>query len=303
MDSLEIFNQYRPLLFAIAYRMLGSVSDAEDILQEVWIRWQSNPVEVRSPKSFLSSITTRLCIDQLRSARKKREQYVGIWLPEPITTRDDPQHQAELAESLSFAFLALLECLSPTERAVFLLREVFDYDYGAIAEVVGKSSINCRQIARRARLRLSTNPANQSFSPSSRPDQTATVTQFLQCWHRRDIDGLVQLMAPEVTFSSDGGGKANTVLHPLQGVQKVSRFLLAIRASRLIPQFSSEVVELNGQSGLLNHIQGQPQSVFNFTIAQQKIQAILAVVNPDKLSAIQHPSNGKPLCNTPPATS
>lgn len=302
MDALAVFNEYRSLLFAIAYRMLGSVSDAEDILQEVWIRWQSSSVEVRSPKSFLSSITTRLCIDQLRSARKQREQYVGTWLPEPIATGNEPQGQIELAESLSFAFLTLLECLSPTERAVFLLREVFDYDYGAIAEVVGKSIVNCRQIARRARLQLSTNSASQPYHPPSSPEQTATVTQFLQCWHQGDINGLVNLMAPEVSFYSDGGGKANTARRPLRGIQKVSRFLVAIQTSRLIPKFRSEVVELNGQSGILNHIQGQTQSVFNFSVEQQKIQTILAVVNPDKLRAIHHPWSVESPLNSPTAS-
>jgi RNA polymerase sigma-70 factor, ECF subfamily len=155
MNQLDLFNQYRSLLFAITYRMLGSVTEAEDIVQEAWIRWQSTESIVQSPKAFLSSVVTRLCIDYLRSARVRREQYTGTWLPEPLMTESiNTKDYAESAESLSFAFLTLLECLSPTERAIFLLHEVFDYDYEAIAKTVGKSIPNCRQIVHRARQHL-----------------------------------------------------------------------------------------------------------------------------------------------------
>jgi len=156
MERIKIFNQYRPLLFAIAYRMLSSVADAEDMVQETWIRWQLTQTIVQFPKAFLSSLITPLCIDQLRSARRKREKYFGICLPEPLMTEviNSIEDNTESAESLSFAFLMLLECLSPTERAIFLLHEVFDYDYSDIAKIVGKSLSNCRQIVCRARLHL-----------------------------------------------------------------------------------------------------------------------------------------------------
>ena len=175
MERLEIFNQYRSLLFAIAYRMLGSTTDAKDMVQEAWIRWQSTKAIAQSPKAFLSSLITRLCIDQLRSARVQREKYVGIWLPEPLITKATNQSEdnIELAESLSFAFLTLLECLSPTERAIFLLREVFDYDYSEIARIVDKRIPNCRQIVRRARQPLVLR--RPSVSPSLKQKEKVTV--------------------------------------------------------------------------------------------------------------------------------
>jgi RNA polymerase sigma-70 factor, ECF subfamily len=249
MNQLDWFNQYRSLLFAIAYRMLGSVTEAEDIVQEAWIRWQSTDSVVQSPKAFLSSVVTRLCIDHLRSARVKREQYTGTWLPEPLIT-ESVEDCTELAESLSFAFLLLIECLSPTERAVFLLREVFDYDYEAIAKTVGKSIPNCRQIVRRARQHLVVRrPAITS------PNQDILIEQFLDYWNRGDLQGLIALMGEDVTFWSDGGGKVTAAQKPLFGCLKVARFLVAIRRSRLTPTLISQVVKVNGQSGVRGRIE------------------------------------------------
>lgn len=286
MDRLEIFNQYRSLLFAIAYRMLGSTTDAEDMVQEAWIRWQSTQTAVQSPKAFLSSLITRLCIDQLRSARVQRERYVGIWLPEPLMTEqaNDTGDDAELAESLSFAFLTLLECLSPTERAIFLLREVFDYDYADIANTVGKSIPNCRQIVYRARQHLVLRRPKLKLSFQQNEE---VVTQFLASWNQGDLHRLVALMAEDITFWSDGGGQVIAAQRPLHGCQKVARFLVAIRRTRLIPTLSSQIIQINGQPGILNVVEGKPQSIFSFEFVSEGIEAIFAVVNPKKLKAIQ----------------
>ncbi|HAX74617.1 MAG TPA: RNA polymerase sigma-70 factor [Cyanobacteria bacterium UBA11372] len=285
MERLEIFNQHRSLLFAIAYRMLGSATDAEDMVQEAWIRWQLTQAIAQSPKAFLSSIITRLCIDRLRSARVQREKYVGIWLPEPLIADsiNEPGNNAELAESLSFAFLMLLECLSPTERAIFLLREVFDYDYSEIAKTVGKSIPNCRQIVRRARQHLVLRRPN--IGPSLQQKEEI-IEKFLNSWNQGDLHQLIALMAEDITFFSDGGGKVTAAQQPLQGCQKVGRFLVAIRRSRLLPTFSAKIVQINDRPGILNTVAGQPQSTFSFEFSGESIQAIFAVVNPEKLKAV-----------------
>lgn len=287
MESLEIFNQHRCVLFGIAYRMLGSATDAEDIIQEAWIRWQLTQTPVQSPKAFLSSIVTRLCIDRLRSARLQREKYIGIWLPEPLINNqvDQTQDNAELAESLSFAFLTLLECLSPTERAVFLLREIFDYDYADIAQIVGKSVVNCRQIVRRARQHLLLRRPDSSLSIQQKQEM---VEQFLASWINGDLRQLIVLMAENINFWSDGGGQVKAAIKTLSGYHKVARFLIAIRRSRLLPKFSSQIVQINGQPGILNCVDGKAQSIFSFDFGTEAIVAIFAVVNPEKLKAI-HP--------------
>ena len=284
MNRLDLFNQYRPLLFAIAYRMLTTVTDAEDILQEAWIRWQSTESVVQSPKAFLSSTVTRLCIDHLRSARVRRERYIGTWLPEPLKAKAfDPEDCAELAETLSFAFLMLLECLSPIERAVFLLRDVFDYDYEAIAKIVDKSVPNCRQIVHRARQHLA---LRKPMVKLDSHEQDILVEQFLDYWNHGDLQRLIAIMAEDVTFWSDGGGKVTAAQKPLSGCLKVARFLVAIRRSRLTPTLVSQVIKLNGQPGVINIVDKKPHSTFSFEFADNKICSIFAVVNPDKLGAV-----------------
>lgn len=286
MNRLDLFNQYRSLSFAIAYRMLGSVSDAEDIVQEAWIRWQNTESTVQSPKAFLSSIVTRLCIDHLRSARMKRERYVGTWLPEPLTTEAIAKDSAELAESLSFAFLLLLECLSPTERAVFLLREVFDYSYDDVAKTVGKSVPNCRQIVHRARRHFLYKPVIHSDIQQ----QDRLIEQFLTYWDQGDLQGILGLITEDVTLWSDGGGKVTAAEKPLQGCLKVGRFLIAIRCSKLMPTLVPQIVLVNGRPGLVNFVQGNPHSIFSFEFMGRGIQSIFAVVNPEKLKTFSRSS-------------
>ena len=280
MNGVE-FQQYRSFLFAIAYRMLGSVTDAEDMVQETFLRWQQRRVTVRSPKAYLATIITRLCIDYLRSARVQREQYIGPWLPEPLETHFNPAEQVELADSLSTAFLVLLEKLSPTERAVFLLREVFDFNYAEIEQIVGKSATNCRQILRRARQHLASRQGD--VKPI---EHRHLVEQFLQAWTEGDLPGLLKLMATDVTLLSDGGGKVVAALKPLYGDMKVARFLIAIRRHKVLPTFTSRLTQVNGQSALVNYADGCLHSTMTFDMSGDRLGSIFAVANPEKLKSI-----------------
>lgn len=285
MSHLETFNQHRSLLFAIAYRMLGTVTDAEDMVQETFLRWQqTTEATVKSAKTYLSTITTRLCIDHLRSARVQREQYVGPWLPEPIVTQqtNDPAAQVELADSLSMAFLVVLERLSPIERAVFLLREVFDYNYDEIAQMVGKSPANCRQILRRSRQHIAD---QRPRFPVSHQQQEQIAAQFLEASSQGSLQDLLTLLAKDVTFWSDGGGQVVAALKPLQGAMKVARFLLAIR-SKWLSRSVAHVIEVNGQPGILYRVNDDIHSVMTFEIVDSYIQSIYSVRNPEKLERI-----------------
>jgi RNA polymerase sigma-70 factor, ECF subfamily len=285
MSHLEAFNQQRPLLFAIAYRMLGTVTDAEDMVQEAFLRWQQTAeATVKSAKSYLSTIITRLCIDHLRSARVQREQYVGPWLPEPIVTEqtNDPAAQVELADSISIAFLVVLECLSPIERAVFLLREIFEYDYNEIAQMVGKSPANCRQILKRSRQHIATQRPRFPVSPQQQEKITA---KFLEASDQGNLQGLLVLLAEDVTFWSDGGGQVPALLKPLHGAMKVAQFLLAIR-SKWLSTSVVHVIEVNGQPAIIYRINEDIHSLMTFEIADGCIQSIYSVRNPEKLKRI-----------------
>jgi RNA polymerase sigma-70 factor, ECF subfamily len=218
---LEEFLQHRPLLLSIAYRMLGSLADAEDVLQEAFIRWQqSSDVDIQSPKAFLITVVTRLCINHLQSARNQREQYVGEWLPEPMVTspRSDPSELLQIDESLSLAFLLLLERLNPVERAVFILREVFGYEYAEVGEVVGQNEVNCRQIFRRARMHIK--KAQPRFD-ASQESKEKLLREFLDAVARGDADGLLRLFADDITVHTDGGGKATALMNPVFGADRV----------------------------------------------------------------------------------
>ncbi|MBW4543176.1 MAG: RNA polymerase sigma-70 factor [Symplocastrum torsivum CPER-KK1] len=286
MNHLEQFEQHRSLLFSLAYRMLSSVSDAEDMVQEAFLRWQQVPeATVRLPKTYLSSIVTRLCIDHLRSARVQREQYVGTWLPEPLVTQSttDPIEVAELADSLSIAFLVMLERLSPTERAVLLLRKVFDYSYADIGQILHKGEVNCRQILRRAKQKLT----SKAFDLNMPLQQQEELTeQFLQTWMQADMQSLLTLVAEGATFWADGGGKVVAAVNPLYGARKIVRFLIATRHSKVLPDVTSQRIYMNGQPGIINSVNGHLHSVFSFEFANGHIQSIFAVVNPDKLQQI-----------------
>ncbi len=277
------FDKYRPLLFSIAYRMLGSVMDAEDIVQEAYLRWQGvSSKEIRSPKSYLSAVVTRLSIDRLRREKARREEYVGPWLPEPLATGKDSDvaDAAVLDETLSMAFLVLLESLTPVERAVFLLREVFDYDYAEIASLVGKSESNCRQIARRARKSVA---ARRPRFESSPEQEERLMRSFLEACMSGDMETLVSLLSEDVTLWSDGGGKTRAALRPIHGADKVARFFSGI-LRKAPPGLVVRWVSINGRPGFVGYFDdGRPQSVTTFDVAGGSIRAVRLVVNPEKL--------------------
>ncbi|MBW4651640.1 MAG: RNA polymerase sigma-70 factor [Kaiparowitsia implicata GSE-PSE-MK54-09C] len=286
MSDLQTFNQYRPLLFSIAYRMLGTVTDAEDMVQETFLRWQQTAeVTVNSAKTYLSTIVTRLCIDHLRSARVQREQYVGPWLPEPMLTQQtsDPADAVELADTLSTAFLMLMENLSPLERAVFLLREVFDYEYSDVGRMVDKNPTYCRQLVRRARQHLTSQRPRFEVSPQR---QEQLVQQFLRACQQGDLQGLIRLLSEDITFCSDGGGKVPAALKPVQGAVKVARLLLNIRRHKP-PSTRDYPVEINGQAGMLQFVDEQLSYVYTFDFAGDRIQTIYTQGNPEKLMLLR----------------
>ncbi len=287
IDRLEDFNQYRSLLFALSYRMLGSVMDAEDMVQETFLRWQQvSKQNVKSAKAYLTKITTRLCIDQLRSARVRREQYVGSWLPEPIVTESstDPTKMVELADSLTIAFLFLLERLSPLERAVFLLREAFGYDYQEIGQIVEQKPANCRQIARRARQHL----ANQRARFQTSSQQQKQLTQkFMNASQRGDLQGLLDLLNKDITLWSDGGGQVVACLKPLHGAAKVAGFLRAInrRGQKLGFNYDLEMVQVNGQPGIIYKLGSNTETVVAMDIKDNQIFSLYFMRNPNKLAS------------------
>jgi RNA polymerase sigma-70 factor (ECF subfamily) len=283
---LATFDQYRSLLFSIAYRMLGSVADAEDMLQETFIRWQQSCEEnVRSPRAFLVTIVSRLCINQLQSARVQREEYVGQWLPEPIVTdpASDPFGIIRVDESLSIAFLVLLERLTPVERAVFLLREVFEYEYAEIASILGQSEANCRQILRRARQHVS---AMRPRFATSEHKQSDLFERFLSAIRTGEMEDLVALLAQDVVLHSDGGGKAIAVPNLVQGSHKVARGIFG-SLKKLVPaNLVRRLALINGEPGLVNYLNGKPHSVITIDISAGRIQTIYIVTNPEKLSHV-----------------
>jgi RNA polymerase sigma-70 factor, ECF subfamily len=286
MDQDDAYRELRPLLFSIAYRMVGSVSEAEDVVQEAFLRFHRatrESVEVESPKAYLSTVTTRLAIDHLRSARVRRERYVGAWLPEPLATdpEADAARHAETADSLSMAFLVLLERLSPVERAVFLLHEVFGYGYAEIAGVVGKSEDNCRQIAARARRHVE---ARRPRFEASRRQREELARRFFAAVEQGDTEGLVGLLAADAVMYGDGGGKAPALASPLHGAQRVARYLLGLARQARVIGVGLRPAEVNGQLGAMAYDHdGHVVGVLDLDIADGRVQAVRSIVNPDKL--------------------
>ena len=282
-NRLEAFHTYRGLLFSVAYRMLGSVSDAEDMLQETFIRWQqASDSDIQSARAFLVTITSRLCLNHLQSARMRREKYVGQWLPEPLVTgsANDPSSSSRLKDSLSIAFLVLLEQLTPLERAVFLLREVFDYKYSEIARILDQNEPNCRQILRRARLQIAR--GRPRFDPSQQ-QREILLQRFVEACARGEMEGLLALLSNEIVFYSDGGGKGAAVPNRIYGPISVAKMVLgALR--KLVPRNRiTRIAEINGQPGIINYLDGQPNSVMTVDVIDGHIRNIYVVSNPDKL--------------------
>src|SRR5262249_8192371 len=278
------FEEYRSLLFAIAYRMLGSAMEAEDIVQEAYLRYRATPPEsIRTLKSLLTTIVYHLCLDQLKSAKAQRENYVGTWLPEPIITGEgaallSPLRQITDRESISMAFLVLLESLSPLERAVFLLREVFDYEYAEIAQITGRDEVACRQLFSRAKKHVSEHRPRFPASPEA---HAKIVGRFMEACVAGDLDGLMSLLAEDVTVWADGGGKVSAAQHPIEGRDVVAQGLLGLLSRT--PNTTLEMIEANGAPALLMRSNGQIISVITLEIEGDIIRALRSVANPDKL--------------------
>src|SRR6266568_1452586 len=288
-SRLAVFEQHRTLLFSIAYRMLGSVADAEDALQDAFLRWQrASQEEIRSPKAFLVTLVSRVCINQLGSARARRETYVGEWLPEPLVTEpgSDVSRIAEVDESVSMAVLLLLERLTPVERAVFLLSEVFDYKHAEIAAMLGLTEDNCRQLLHRARRHVRLE--RRRFSASAR-ERTELLERFHHAAGNGDMEGLIGLLASDVVMHTDGGGKAAALALPIHGADNVAR--VSVYGLRRLASMNvlQQIVEINGEPGIVSYLDGRPQSVFTVEARDGRIRAIYIVTNPEKLSHLPPP--------------
>ncbi|XKK37242.1 RNA polymerase sigma-70 factor [Nocardiopsis sp. ARC36] len=298
--TTDAFHEHRALLTGVAYRILGSASDAEDVVQEAWLRWSAvDPAKVDDPRAYLVTIASRLSIDRLRSARSRRESYVGEWLPEPVSDIPDGAEQAELADSVEFALLVVLETLSPLERAVFVLREAFQFPYAEIGEVIGREEAATRQLARRARDHV------QERRPRFEADRAARrriTERFLRACMEGDLDGLTGLLADDATLVGDGGGKAKAPLRVLEGSSKVGRFLASLpgNADRFLASLGldpamtwadarTEVTEVNGGPAAVVSLGGRVVALVVLDVADGRVQHVYLVANPDKMSRLRTP--------------
>jgi RNA polymerase sigma-70 factor, ECF subfamily len=283
-EKVELFDRSRARLFGIAYRMLGTRDDAEDILQEAYIRWhKSDAANIDTPEAWLVTVVTRLSIDRLRKASAERERYIGPWLPEPIITTPSPEDQAELASTLSIAFLKILERLSPTERAAFLLHDVFDFDYPEIASITGKTEPAARQMIHRARERVR---AGKPRFAVDRAEHRRLVEKFHAAAYAADESTLLTLFSADIAVVSDGGGKITAARKVVRGVAKVMRlFTIALRL--VSEHMSTAIIEINGEPGIVEYYDGQPFAATTFAIEDGRIVAMYRVMNPEKLQAFK----------------
>jgi RNA polymerase sigma-70 factor, ECF subfamily len=276
------FEALRGRLFGLAYRMLGSRADAEDVVQETYVRWhQVAPGSVENPEAWLVTTTSRLAIDRLRRLKTEREAYVGPWLPEPIVTAAPPDRNLDLAADLSIAFLTLLERLAPEERAAFLLHEVFDVSYREIAAVIERSEAACRQVVHRARERV--RDERKRFDPSEATKATL-LQQFMDAMEARDEQALLSLFAPDATWTADGGGKVGAAPQPIVGADRIARLVIGLREKFWAPNRAVEVAAVNGETGLSLRDGNRLVATMSIATDGERIVAVYAVVNPDKLS-------------------
>jgi RNA polymerase sigma-70 factor (ECF subfamily) len=293
-ERLQAFDQHRRLLFTVAYQMLGSVADAEDAVQDAWLRWSSaDRSQVADPKAYLVQITSRLALDRLRSARTRRETYVGPWLPEPLLTDSadaapDPAEAAEIGEQVSLALLVVLETLSPVERAVFVLREVFGMPVAEVAAALDRSEAAVRQVAHRAREHVE---ARRPRFDADRRMQREVTEQFLAAVAGGDLDALVAVLSPGVVLVSDGGGQASAALRPITGPDKVARFLtgIAVKGQRDFPDLRIEIADVNGRPALVGWIGDEPFGVVSLVVSEGRVDQVLVMVNPEKLAGLTAP--------------
>ena len=286
MSKAEEFEQLRSLLFAIAYRILGSVAEAEDAVQETWLRYAASPTQPTSAKAFLSAVVTRISIDVLRSARVRREEYVGPWFPEPLLTDpySDPERSAELADSVSMAALLLLERLSPPERAVFVLREVFGFGFPEVASAVGRSEAACRQLAVRARRHMD---AGRPRFEADRRERQELAARFFGALHEGDVDGLRELLAADASLAGDSGGKVPALARTITGADNVARLLASIFPWLVRIDVTLEPREVNGQPGaIFRDRDDKVLLTLALDVLDGQIQTIRSVSNPDKLAHV-----------------
>lgn len=280
--SEDAFARHRSLLFTVAYEMLGSASDAEDVVQETWLRWADvDHTTVRDARAYLVRIVTRQALNRLRALSRRREEYVGEWLPEPLLTSPDVAADIELAESVSMAMLTVLETLAPAERAVFVLREVFDTPYDEIAEAVGKSPAAVRQIAHRAREHVA---ARRPRVPVTTIEQQEAVDRFLAAVRDGDLQGLLDVLAPDVVVVADGGGVVAAARRPIEGAERVAAFLIAAAASA---DFEAKAVWLNGSPATVIDIAGHLDTAVSLVVENGRISRIYAIRNPHKLAGLE----------------
>jgi RNA polymerase sigma-70 factor (TIGR02957 family) len=282
-DATETFVAHRNLLFTVAYEMLGTAADAEDVLQETWLRWiKVDLAEVRDRRAYLVQITTRQALNRLRTMKRRKESYVGPWLPEPLLTAPDVAENVELAESLSMALMLVLETLSPTERAVFVLREVFDVGYDEIAAAVDKSPAAVRQIAYRARQHVDARRPREAVTPG---ETRAALESFKRALETNDLQGLLDVLAPEVVLMSDGGGVKQAALHPVTGADKVVRFITG-GIGKTKPNLTTTLTVANGHPALALHLDGELDGIMTIRFEDARITGLYYVRNPEKLTHV-----------------
>lgn len=284
-DPDPIFEAHRPALARLAYRMLGSLADADDVLQDAYLRWsRADRAAVEAPRSYLASIVTRLCLDRRRAIEDRKESYIGPWLPEPVVepAEADPGGRLEEVESISLAFLVVLESLSPTERAAYLLRRVFDYGYDEIAAILGKGEPACRQLVSRAEARVL--ERRPRFEADAAEVERLTRAFLLAC-STGDLDGLVGLLAPDAVSLTDGGGRATAALAPIRGAERVARFFAGL-FRKAPPGLEARRVRVNGRPGVMMVLEGQVVNVLTLDVIDGRIAACYVVRNPDKLARI-----------------
>jgi RNA polymerase sigma-70 factor (TIGR02957 family) len=290
VNDAEVFEAHRDLMFAVAYRMLGTVADAEDAVQDAWLRWSAEPrSDVATPRAYLVRVVANTALNRLRTARSRREAYIGPWLPEPLLTQSGPdtEERTELAESVSLAMLVVLESLTPEERAVFVLREVFGFSHAEIGATLGRSAPAVRQLAHRAREHVQ---ARRPRFDVDTGQQREVTERFLAAAAGGDFGGLVTVLAPDVTLLTDGGGKARAALRPITGAAKVARFMVAVTHKPYmgieIADMTVTLTEINGTPGFLVTAGGRPITALTLVISGGRITELQLIANPDKLAAL-----------------